>query len=140
MNSAEFRTEHLEFRPFGPAEDVSAVPAAEGWPHGNTESGRQLAAHHNQPFWLVLLDGRAIGDCGTLGPPDSSGTIEIGVGVSDSYQKYRPEIVRGLSNWLRAQPGIIDVAGESEITVPEPPVTVSQPAQLLSRYLDYYRE
>lgn len=140
MNTAGFRTEHLEFRPFDPAGDISTVPAGDGWPHGNTELGMRLAKQNNENFWLVLLDGRAIGDCGTIGPPDASGTIEIAVGISDAYREYRAEIVRGLTNWLRTQPGIIDVVGESEITVPEPPVTVSQPAQLLSQYLDYYRE
>jgi hypothetical protein len=34
----------------------------------------------------VLLDGLAIGDCGTLGSPDAGGTIEIGVGISKSYE------------------------------------------------------
>lgn len=140
IEPAEFRTEHLEFRPFDPAGDISSVPAGEGWPHANTVIGMRLAAQHNQPFWLVLLDGSAIGDCGTVGPPDANGTVEIGVGISESYEQYRAEMIRGLTNWLRTQPGIIDVTGESEIVVPEPAVTLSEPTELLGQYLDYYRE
>lgn len=140
ITPVEFRTEHLEFRPFDPAGDISTVPAAPGWPHGNTVLGMRFAQQNEQPFWLVLLDGLAIGDCGTIGPPDASGTIEIGVGISDSYQQHRAELVRGLTNWLRQQPGIIDVVGESEVVVPEPAVTLADPTELLSQYLDYYRE
>lgn len=140
ITAAEFRTANLEFRPFDPTHDISTVPAGEGWPHGNTVLGMRVARQNDQPFWVVLLDGLAIGDCGTLGAPDATGTVEIGVGISDSYEQYRAELIRGLTNWLRTQPGIIDVVGESDVAVPEPAVTLNAPTQLLSQYLDYYRE
>src|SRR4051812_38827849 len=68
------------------AGDLSGVDAADGWPHDDTIDGLTMAVQHGFPFWLVLLDGRVIGDCGTFGPPDESGSVEIGYGLAAPFR------------------------------------------------------
>jgi hypothetical protein len=146
IQAAYFRTTGLEFRPIEPemvqallAGDLSVVAAGQGWPHVNTMLGLRMGAQQGLPYWLVELDGQVVGDCGTLGPANSEGEIEIGCGVSESYAEYRGQLVRGLTAWLHGQPGITNVTGESPDSSDEPPATLSDPAALLDGYLDYYR-
>ena len=68
------------------AGDRSGVDAAKGWPHDDTLDGLTMAVQHGYPFWLVLLDGRVIGDCGTFGPPDDAGSVEIGYGLAQPFR------------------------------------------------------
>src|SRR5262245_46063576 len=91
--AGEFRSRRLEFRPIESAQaqallggDISVVPAGKGWPHANTVLGLRMATASGAPFWLILLDGTVIGDCGTLAPANDEGEIDIGVGLSPSYQ------------------------------------------------------
>ncbi len=149
MITAEpFRVNRLHFEPIQDsvaqallAGDTSVVNAAEGWPHADTLLGLRMATTSGQPFWLVLLDGAVVGDCGTLGPPDAEGEVEIGCGLSPEYTGYRGLLVRGLTAWLLSRSGIIRVVGESPEPAPdaEPPVTLTDPRTLLAEYLDYYR-
>jgi RimJ/RimL family protein N-acetyltransferase len=61
--------------------------------------------------WLVTLDGRIIGDCGTHGPADASGTVEIGYGLAAPYrgQGLGTEVVAAISDWLLSRPGVAKV-------------------------------
>jgi uncharacterized damage-inducible protein DinB len=100
-----------------------------------------MATSAGQPFWLVLLDGAVVGDCGTLGRPDAEGEVEIGCGLSPSYVGYRGQLVRALTGWLLSRPGVSRVVGETPEAAPadEPPVSLTDPRTLLAEYLDYYR-
>jgi len=64
-----------------------------------------------EPGWLVTLDGLVIGDCGTFGPADENGEVEIGYGLAAPYRGrgYGKELVAGLADWLLAQPEIRSV-------------------------------
>ena len=83
--------------------DLSAVNAGEGWPHEDTLDGLRLA-----PGWFVSLDGVVIGDCGTHGPADEHGGVEIGYGLAAPYRGrgYGGELVLALSQWVLRQPGV----------------------------------
>jgi hypothetical protein len=69
ITAEAFRANRLRFQPIQDsvaqallAGDTSVVNAAEGWPHGNTMLGLQMATSTGQPFWLVLLEGAVVGD------------------------------------------------------------------------------
>ena len=92
--------------------DLSGLRAGEGWPHADTLDGLQMALRHgHEPGWLVTLDGIAIGDCGTFGPPDGRGSVEIGYGLSAAFRGrgYGSELVVGLAHRLAAQAGVDSV-------------------------------
>jgi RimJ/RimL family protein N-acetyltransferase len=59
------------------------------------------------PVWLVTLGGLVIGDCGTVGPVDQAGDIEIGFGLAAEHRGvgYGTELVKALSHWLLCQAG-----------------------------------
>jgi hypothetical protein len=149
ITAEAFRANRLRFEPIQDsvaqallAGDTSGVNAAEGWPHTNTLLGLRMATSSGQPFWLVLLDGAVVGDCGTLGPPDAEGEVEIGCGLSPAYAGYRGQLVRALTAWLLSRPGVSRVVGESPDAAPadEPLVSLTDPRTLLAEYLDYYRK
>lgn len=91
------------------AGDLSAVDAAEGWPHDDTLDGLKLALDlGHAPGWFVELHGVVIGDCGIHRDPDDRGEVEIGFGLAAPYrgQGFGRELVGGLSRWLLGQPGV----------------------------------
>lgn len=92
------------------AGDLSVVESAEGWPHADTLDALRMAVKADAPslVWLVMLDGLVIGDCGTVGPVDEEGDIEIGFGLAAEHRGvgYGTELVRALSQWLLRRAGI----------------------------------
>jgi RimJ/RimL family protein N-acetyltransferase len=88
--------------------DLSRVEAGEGWPHADTLDGLGMVVQHGAPLWLVTLDGVVIGDCGTFGPPDSDGCVEIGYGLAAPYRGrgHGSELVAALAQIVLAQPGV----------------------------------
>ena len=56
----------------------------------------------------------AVGNMGTKGPPDTTGTVDIGYGMNPSYEGrgYMTEAVQGLTAWLLAQPGVVRVTAD----------------------------
>jgi len=91
--------------------DLSVVAHAEGWPHADTLDAVCMAVDEDAawPVWLVTLDGRVIGDCGTVGHVDEAGDIDIG----QSSMNYLARAT--LARTLEGQGGRDNVAG---ITVP----------------------
>ena len=63
------------------------------------------------PGWLVTADGAVIGDCGTHGPVDEAGSVEIGYGLAapSCGQGYGSEAVAAVTEWLLSQPGVRQV-------------------------------
>jgi RimJ/RimL family protein N-acetyltransferase len=112
--STMIRTERLVFEPVTPAAaisiingDLTALKVGDGWPHEDTRDGLGGVAH-GADAWLVMLDGVVIGDCGTHGPADSAGDIELGYGLAAPYRGrgFGNEVAAGLSQHLLAQPGV----------------------------------
>jgi RimJ/RimL family protein N-acetyltransferase len=108
------RTDRLELRPISPETaaaivngDLSSLPVGEGWPHEDTKDGLGGVAH-GADAWLVTLDGVVIGDCGTHGPVDESGDIELGYGLAAPFRGrgLGNEVAIGLSQYLRGLPGV----------------------------------
>jgi RimJ/RimL family protein N-acetyltransferase len=89
--------------------------AAKGWPHRDTHEGLRYAIH-GAFTWLVTLDGRVIGDCGTLGGADDRGTIAIGYGLAAPSRRrgYGTALVPALTAWLLAQPGVLRVVAATD--------------------------
>lgn len=91
------------------AGDLAGLRPAEGWPHEDTVDGLSMAIKHGQPAgWMVTLDGEVIGDCGTHGPIDGDGTVEIGYGLAVPYRGrgYGSEVVAAITDWLAGQQGV----------------------------------
>ena len=90
--------------------DLSVVEHAAGWPHADTLDALRMAVREDAPWpvWLVTLDGRVIGDCGTVGSVDDVGDIDIGFGLAAEHRGagYGTELVQGLSGWLLSRPGV----------------------------------
>jgi RimJ/RimL family protein N-acetyltransferase len=109
-------TERLVLEPIAPevaeavvAGDLSDLCAGDGWPHADTVDGLGMAVRHGHAAsWFVTLDGGIIGDCGTHGPPDEAGDVEIGYGLAAPYRGrgYGNELVVAASEWLLGRPGV----------------------------------
>jgi RimJ/RimL family protein N-acetyltransferase len=107
-------TPRLELRPVTAdlaaaiiAGDTSTLTTGDGWPHEDTLDGLGGVAH-GADAWLVTLDGVVIGDCGTHGPVDPDGDIELGYGLAVPYRGrgFGNEIAAGLTGHLRGLPGV----------------------------------
>ena len=116
---SEIVTNRLRLVPFDEATaravvdgDLTYVRAAEGWPQEGTANGLTMALHHDGPLgWMITLRGEVIGDCGTKGRANSSGTVEIGYGLAASFRGlgYGTETVGAMAGWLLAQPATVIV-------------------------------
>lgn len=123
--AAAERDDHARF-----AELLRVMPPAAWPPPLNDDDSiaysAQLLAEHPEAVgfsvWYFVLpqdDQRVlIGNGGLHGPPDSTGTAEIGYSLLEPYQGkgYGTEIVRGLVDWAFAQPGVQRLIAE---TLPE---------------------
>jgi RimJ/RimL family protein N-acetyltransferase len=77
-----------------------AYDAAPGWPHDDTLDALRFAAS-GAWMWLVVDDSNLVaGECGTKGPPDESGRVEIGYGLAPAS--------RGRGLGLRAVAALLD--------------------------------
>lgn len=98
--------------------DLSALHPGEGWPHDDTRDGLAIAVSaRREPGWFVVLDGLVIGECGTHGPPDASGEVELGYGLAGPYRGrgLGKELVRAVSDWLLRQPDIRRLTARAEV-------------------------
>lgn len=88
--------------------DLSGVAAVVGWPHDGTMNGLQHAVDLDEtPGWMITMNGRVIGDCGTHGSADVDGAIEVGYGLAGQVrgQGYGTEAVGAMTDWLFGRPG-----------------------------------
>lgn len=91
------------------AGNLDGLEPAEGWPHDDTKNGLAMAVAHGQPAgWLVNLAGQTIGDCGTHGPADEAGVVEIGYGLAAPFRGrgYGSEVVAAITGWLLSRPEV----------------------------------
>ena len=91
---------------------TAGLTAADGWPHEDTADGLAMAGKAGYPpGWLVTAGGAVIGDCGTHGPVDEAGRVEIGYGLAapSRGQGYGSEAVAAVTEWLLSQPGVRQV-------------------------------
>lgn len=109
-------TDRLVLEPIAPevaeavvAGDLSGLRVGEGWPHADTVDGLGMAVRFGHaPGWFVTLAGEIVGDCGTHGPPDEAGDVEIGYGLAAPCRGrgYGSELVIAASRWLLGRPGV----------------------------------
>jgi RimJ/RimL family protein N-acetyltransferase len=91
------------------AGDLSSLSVAEDWPHEDTVDAMSIVVENDAgSVWLILLDGRVIGDCGTSGAPSPSGEVVIGygLGASSRGRGFATEAMRAVCAWLFAQPEV----------------------------------
>lgn len=91
------------------AGELAQLTAGPGWPHEDTADGLAMAIRSGHPpGWLITAAGVVIGDCGTHGPPDGSGCVEIGYGLAAPYrgQGFGSEAVAAITAWLLGQPDV----------------------------------
>src|SRR5471032_2273616 len=79
-----------------------------GWPHADTLDGMRVPAERGWEGWLILENGIVVGDCGTLGPPDEYGDVEIGYGLAEPSRArgLASEFVPALAQHLLARPWV----------------------------------
>ncbi len=89
------------------------LPLAAGYPHADSLDALRMQVEHGGPDdggWFVTLsaDGRVVGDCGTHGPADEDGRLEIGYGLAapSRGRGLGTEAVRAMADWLAGQPGV----------------------------------
>ena len=98
------------------------LPLTAGYPHADSLDALRMQVEHGGPDdggWFVTLasDGRVVGDCGTFGPADDDGRVEIGYGLAapSRGQGIGTEAVRALVDWLVGQPGVRVVTASVEV-------------------------
>lgn len=90
-------------------ESFGDLPRVADWPHADSADAlRPLAEHPDHTgdgTFLIVLDGRVVGDCGWFGPPDDDSEVEIGYGVAPSVrgQGVGAQAVTLLLEWVRAR-------------------------------------
>jgi RimJ/RimL family protein N-acetyltransferase len=71
-------------------------------------------------IWVVAnkASRQLVADWGFKGPPSPEGSLEIGYGTHPGQQRqgYMTEVMSGILNWARQQPGIHQVRAETELT------------------------
>ena len=104
------------------AGDDPGLELAPGYPHADTLDGLGIWVEHGGPDdggWFVTLaeDGRVVGDCGTHGPADSEGRLEIGYGLAapSRGRGLGTEAVRAMADWLAGQPGVRVLTADVEV-------------------------
>jgi RimJ/RimL family protein N-acetyltransferase len=82
---------------------------ADGFPHEDTLAGLRMGGG-----WLIVADGRVIGDCGMHSAEGPSSDVEIGYGLAAPQRGrgYGTEAVRLLSDWLLDQPSVRAIVAE----------------------------
>ncbi|WP_344608996.1 GNAT family N-acetyltransferase [Sporichthya brevicatena] len=119
---ATIRTARLVLEPAG-ADVARAVlagagpPAARGWPGPDALQAFRFAVDFGgDPGWLVVRDGLVVGECGTHGPPDPDGVVEIryGIAVAERGQGLGTEACAALTGWLLGRPGVSCVAASTD--------------------------
>jgi RimJ/RimL family protein N-acetyltransferase len=91
-------------------------PASTGWPGADALQAFRFAVEFGgDPGWVLLRDGVIVGECGTHGPPDVEGTVEIRYGVAPSVQRQGlgTEACSALAAWLLSRPGVRRVAAST---------------------------
>ena len=98
---------------------------APGYPHADTLDGLGLWVEHGGPDWsegggwfvTLAADGRVVGDCGTHGPADDEGRLEIGYGLAapSRGRGLGTEAVRAMAGWLAGQPGVRVLTADVEV-------------------------
>jgi len=98
------------------AGDFGRIQPGEGWPHEDSLDGLRVAAGGQGLAWLITLGDLVVGECGTHGPPDQGGVVEIGYGLAALYRGrgYGGQTVRALARWLLGQPGITAVLANTD--------------------------
>jgi RimJ/RimL family protein N-acetyltransferase len=117
----QIRTARLVLEPVSPTTaravlDGAGPAAAGGWPGPDALQALRLAVEFGgDPGWLLVRAGVVVGECGTHGPPDSDGVVEIRYGVAPAArgQGLATEACAALTAWLRAQPGVRRVAAST---------------------------
>jgi len=97
------------------AGDLSALQVVDGWPHDDTADAMSIAVAPDAGLvWLITLGGQVIGDCGTSGPPNESGEVEIGYGLAPPGRGrgYATEAAAAVCDWLFTQPEVARIRAD----------------------------
>ena len=128
-------TERLELRPL-PARAAAALPAdreeaarvlgamlpAE-WPQRDLLDVLPLqaaASFYAERFgvWVMIerVSGTVVGDIGFMGPPDESGSVEVGYSVIPDRRRrgYATEAARAILEWVLTEPSVAVVMAGCE--------------------------
>lgn len=96
--------------------DFSEITPGEGWPHEDSLDGLQMASQGHGLAWLITINDLVVGECGTHGPPDPEGVVEIGYGLAAPYRGrgHGRQTVRALSRWLLERPGVTGLIAHTD--------------------------
>ena len=118
---------HAVARAVAQGEDLAAPLAAlglergAGWPHDDTVDALRPLAEHGEPGddggWLVVLDGRVVGDCGWRGGADGDGDVLLGYGLAAPVRGHGvgTEAVALMAAWAETQPGVRRLVAEVHV-------------------------
>jgi RimJ/RimL family protein N-acetyltransferase len=100
------------------AGDLGDLDAAPGWPHDDTAAGLSFLDAGGIAFLVVDDADRVIGECGTKGPPDHRGSVEIGYGLAapSRGQGLGTAAVRALIAALGSDPAVRTVTAEVQVS------------------------
>jgi RimJ/RimL family protein N-acetyltransferase len=127
------QTARLELVPLEPAEARALAAGehqdgqrwADGYPMASSLLRAELtlaAAAHERPLgrfgsYQVVrrADGKVIGDVGFMGPPDATGAVSVGCGITEDArgQGYGTEALEAVLAWAREQAGLTCVLADT---------------------------
>lgn len=112
------------------AGELGRYTAGRGWPHDDTADALSFRAGRGMT-WLIAVDGIVLGELGTKGQPDDTGTVEIGYGLAapSRGKGVGTRAVRVLVDWLLARDDVRRVIAHVE--------PVNEPSARLLRRLGF---
>ena len=98
--------------------DLGDLEAAPGWPHEDTKPGMSFLDTGGLVFLVIDDDGRVAGECGTKGPPNRDGVVEIGYGLAgpSRHRGLGTAAVRTLVDRLAADPAVRGIEAEIHLS------------------------
>jgi RimJ/RimL family protein N-acetyltransferase len=94
--------------------DLGGRTVAPGWPHADSAAALRFLDNGGWLFWIIDDDGRVAGECGTKGPPNDGGSVEICYGLSPASRGrgLGTRAVMELVDWLAEQPSVHAIEAE----------------------------
>jgi RimJ/RimL family protein N-acetyltransferase len=94
--------------------DLGGRTVAPGWPHEDSAVALRFLDNGGWLFWIIDDDDRVAGECGTKGPPNGGGVVEICYGLAPASRGrgLGTRAIAELVDWLSEQRSVHAIEAE----------------------------